>query len=114
MSWTTATLSIRKCKIRIEKIGGSRVDTKPTAWGLGAQVWNLLCTGEEAMKKDILILKKVGFESVEDLPRTAIGFSSNAYKDLLPQLRLPATSNGEQRLKMLVPIAQGLHRTRST
>jgi len=28
------------------------------------------------MKKDIPIFKKAGFESVEDLPRTAVGFSS--------------------------------------
>ena len=40
MSWETATAtrSIRKCKKRIEKIGGSRVDTDPTAWGLDVQV----------------------------------------------------------------------------
>ena len=78
MSWATATRSIRKCKTRIEKIGGSRVDTEPTAWGLDVQVWNLLWTGEEAMKKGIPILKRAGFESVEDLPRTAVGFSSKA------------------------------------
>ena len=51
MSWATATRSIGKCKTRIEKIGESRVDTEPTAWGLDVQVWNLLWTGEEAMKK---------------------------------------------------------------
>jgi len=33
MSWATATQSIRKCKTRIERIAGSRVDTEPTAWG---------------------------------------------------------------------------------
>jgi len=55
MSWATATRSIRKCKTRIEKIGGSRVDTEPTAWGLDVQVWNLLWIGEEAMKKGIPI-----------------------------------------------------------
>ena len=82
MSWATATWSIRKCKKRIEKIGGSRVDTEPTAWGLDVQVWNLLWTGEEAMKKGITILKRAGFESVEDLPRTAVGFSSKTYQDL--------------------------------
>ena len=38
MSWATATQSFRKCKTRIEKIGGSRVDTEPTAWGLDAEV----------------------------------------------------------------------------
>ena len=107
MSWETATAtrSIRKCKKRIEKIGGSRVDTEPTAWGFDAQVWNLLWTGEdsEAMKKGIPILKRAGFESVEDLPRTAVGFSSKAYQDLPPQLRLSATSNGEQRVRVRVP-----------
>ena len=111
LSLATATLSIWKCKTQIEKIGGSRVDTEPTAWGLDVQVWNLLWTGEEAMKKGIPILKRAGFESVEDLPRTAIGFSSKAYQNLPPQLRLSATSNGEQRVRVRVPNAQGLHRT---
>jgi len=96
MSWVTATRSIRKCKTRIEKIGGSCVDSEPTAWGLNVQVWNLLWTGEEAMQKGIPILKKAEFESVEDLPRTAVGFTSKAYQDLSPQLRLSAMSNGEQ------------------
>ena len=68
MSWATATQSNRKCKTRIEKIGGSCLDTELTAWGLDAQVWNLLWTGAEAMKKGIPILKKVGFESVEIYP----------------------------------------------
>jgi len=98
MSWATATRSIWKCKKRIEKIGGSRVDTEPTVWGLDVQVWNLLWTGKKAMKKGIPILKRAGFESVEDLPRTAVGFSSKAYQDLPAQLRLSATSNGEQRV----------------
>jgi len=49
------------------------------------------------MKKGIPIKKNAGFESVEDLPRTAVGFSSKAYQDLPPQLRLFATSNGEQK-----------------
>ena len=61
------------------------------------------------MKKGIPILKRAGFKSVEDLPRTAAGFSSKAYQDLSPQLRLSATSNGEQRVRMRVPNAQGLH-----
>ena len=51
MNWATATRSIRKCKARIEKIGGSHVDIEPTTWGLDAQVWNLLWTGETARKK---------------------------------------------------------------
>ena len=47
------------------------------------------------MKKGVPVLKKTEFESVEDLPRTAVGFSATAYQDLPPQLRLSATSNGE-------------------
>ena len=111
MSWATATRSIRKCKNEVEKIGGSCVDTEPTAWGLYVQVWNLLWTGEEAMKKGTPILKRAGFGSVEDVPRTAVDFSSKAYQDLPPQLRLSVTSNGEQRVRVRVPNAQGLHRT---
>jgi len=41
---------------------------------------------EEAMKKGMPILKKVGFESAEVLPRTAVGFNSKAYLDLPPKL----------------------------
>ena len=40
-----------------------------------------------------------------------MGFSSKAYQDLPPQLRLSAVSNGMQRVRVLVPNAQGLHRT---
>jgi len=50
------------------------------------------------MEKGIPILERAGFESVEDLPRTTVGFSSKAYHDLPPQLKLSATSNGEQRV----------------
>jgi len=59
MSWASALRTIRKCA----KIGGSRVDTEATACGLKAQVWNLLWTGEEAMKKGMPILEKARFET---------------------------------------------------
>jgi len=63
------------------------------------------------MKKGILILKKAGFESVEDLPRTAVGFVSEAYQDLPPKLSLSTMLNGEPRVQVRVPNARGLHRT---
>jgi len=63
------------------------------------------------MEKGIPILKRAGFESVKDLPRKGIGFSSKAYQDLLPQLRLSAKSNGEPRVRVRVPNTQGLYRT---
>ena len=104
---TTVTRSIQKCKIRIKRIVGSRVDTAPTAWSLCAHVrhvWNLSWTEEEAIKKGIPILKKAGFESVQDLPRTDVGFTSKAYKDLLPQLNLHATSEPQALLQMRIRI----------
>ena len=106
-----ATRYIRKCKTRIEKIWGSRVDTEPTAWGLDAHVWNLLRTGEGAVKKGSSIFDKIGFESVKDLPRIPIDFSSNASTNLPTQLWLSTTSNGEQRVRVLVPNEQGIHCT---
>jgi len=54
---------------------------------------------------------KAGFERVEDLPRTAVGFSSKACQDLPPQLRSSATSNGEHRIRVFIPNVQGLHCT---
>ena len=68
-------------------------------------------TVEEGMKQVMPFLKKAGFESVTDLPRTVVVFSSKAYQDLPPQLRSSATSNGEQRVRVLVTNAQGLHRS---
>jgi len=53
-------------------------------------------------------LKKATFESVADLQRTAIGSGSKAYQNLPPQPRLSTTSNGEQRVQVLVLIEQGL------
>jgi len=73
---------------------------------LEAQVWNLLWTGEVALKESMPILKKAGFEILEDLPRTAVGFSSKTYKNLPPQLRMSTTSNGEQRILGLVHMSK--------
>jgi len=67
--------------------GKISVNTESTAWDLDAPFWNPLWTREETMKKGMPILKKAGFESVEDLRRTAVGFSSKAYKNLPPQLK---------------------------
>jgi len=61
MTWATAMRSIWKCKIQIEKIGGSQ----PIAWGLDAHIWNLLWTGDHVKRR--VKLKDGSFESVEDL-----------------------------------------------
>ena len=42
LSWAAATRSIRECKMRIERIGGLRLDTDPEVWfrsnNMGADV----------------------------------------------------------------------------
>jgi len=58
------------------------------------------------MKEGLPILKKAGFERVEDLPRTAAFFSSKAYQDVPPHLRSSATSN---LLNSYFALLDGLH-----
>jgi len=53
MSWASATRSIREFKIRIERIGGSRLDTDSEVWGLDQTTWELMWAGEAAMRKSI-------------------------------------------------------------
>jgi len=63
------------------------------------------------MKKGILVSRKAEFESVKDLLRIPVGLSSEAHQDLPPQFRSSTMSNGEERVSVLVPNAQGLHDT---
>jgi len=53
LSWAVATRSIRDCKIWIERIGGSRLDTDSEVWGLDQTTWELMWMGEAAMRKSI-------------------------------------------------------------
>ena len=69
MSWAAATESIRECKIRIERIGGSRLDTDSEVWGLDHTTWELMRAEEAAMQKSILAIRQAGYESISDLPR---------------------------------------------
>jgi hypothetical protein len=61
VSWATATRSIRECKMRIEKIGGSRPDTDSEVWGLDQITWELMWAGEAAMRKSIPALRHAGY-----------------------------------------------------
>jgi len=60
LSWTAATRSIRERKMRIERIGGSRLDTDSEAWGLDQTTWELMWAGEAAMRKSIPALRQAG------------------------------------------------------
>jgi len=67
ISWAAATRSIKECKMRIERIGGSRLDTDSEVWD--QTTWELMWVGEAAMRKSIPALRHAGSESILDLPR---------------------------------------------
>jgi len=69
MSWAAATRSIRECKMRIERIRGSCLDTDSKVWGVDQTTWELMWVGEAAMRKNIPVLRQAGYESISDLPR---------------------------------------------
>ena len=48
LSWAAATRSIRECKMRIERIGVSRLDTDSEVWGFDQTTWELMWAGEVA------------------------------------------------------------------
>jgi len=60
----TRSESIMKCKMRIERIGGSRLDTDLVVSGLDHTTWELMWAGEAAMRKSIPDLRQAAFESI--------------------------------------------------
>ena len=60
LSWAAATRSIGECKMRMERIGGSRLDTDSEVWGLDQTTWELMWTGEATMRKSIPALRQAG------------------------------------------------------
>ena len=49
LSWAAAARSIRECKMRIEIIGGLRLDTDSKVCGLDQTTWELMRVGKAAM-----------------------------------------------------------------
>jgi len=54
LSWAAGTRFIRECKMRIERMGGLRLDTDSEVWGLDQTTWELMWAGEAAMRKSPL------------------------------------------------------------
>ena len=54
--------------MRIERIGGSRLDTDSEVCGLDQTTWELMWAGKAAMRKSIPALRQAGYESISDLP----------------------------------------------
>jgi len=105
MSWATATRSIRECKMRI---GGSHLDTNSEVWGLDQTTWELMLAGEAAIRKSIPALRQAGYESISDMPRIQQTYREKALMVIPPVMRICASSNGEQRVQVLIPVVQGL------
>ena len=108
LSWTAATKSIRECKMRIERIGGSRLDTDSEVLGLDQTTLELMLAGEAAMRKSILALRQDRYESISDLPRIQQSYREKVVVVIPPAMRMCATSNGEQRVQVLIQVVQGL------
>jgi len=83
--------------MRIEKIGGSRLDIDSEVWGLYQTTWELMWAGEAAMRKSNPALRQAGYESISGLPRIQQSYREKALVVIPPAMRICATSNGEQR-----------------
>ena len=92
----------------IERIGGSRLDTDSKVCGLDQTIWELMWAGEAAMRKSIPALGQAGYESVSDLPRIQRSCREKALVVIPSAMSMSATSNGEQRVQVLILVVQGL------
>jgi len=95
--------------MRIERIGGSRLDSDSEVWGRDQTTWELTVrAGEAAMRKSIPALRQAGYESISDLPRIQQSYREKALVVMLPVMRICAMSTGVQRVQVLSPVVQGL------
>ena len=94
--------------MRIERIGGSRLDTDSEVWGLDQTTWELMWAGQAAMRKSIPALRQAGYEIISDLPRIQKSYREEALVVTPPVMRICATSNGEQRVEVLISVEKGL------
>jgi len=94
--------------MRSERIGGSRLDTDSEVWGLDQTTWELMWAEEAAMRKSIPALRQAGYESISELPRIHQSYREKALVVIPPAMRICATSNGEQRVQLLILVVQGL------
>jgi len=60
------------------------------------------------MRKSIPALRQAEYESISDLPRIQKSYRKKALVVIPPAMRIFVTSNGEQRVQVLIPVVQGL------
>jgi len=64
--------------------------------------------GEAATQKSIPARRQAGYENISDLLRIQQSYRMKALVVILPVTRICVTSNGEQRVQVLIPVVQGL------
>ena len=74
--------------MRIEKIGGSRLDTDSEVWGLDQTTWELMWAGKAAMQKNIPALRQTGYESISNLPRNQKSYREKVFVAIPPVMRI--------------------------
>jgi len=86
--------------MRINRIGGSRLDTDSELWGPGLEqiTWELMWAAESAIQKSISALRRAGFEGILDLSRIQESYEEKAFVVIPPVMKTCATSNSEQRI----------------
>jgi len=94
--------------MRIQRIGGLRLDTDSEVWGLDHTTWELMWAEEAAMRKSIPALRQAEYESISDLPRIQQCYREKVFVVIPSVMRIRATSNDEQRVQVLIPVVQGL------
>jgi len=62
--------------------------------------------GEVAMQKTISTLRQAGYESISDMPRIQKSYREKAFVVIPLVMRICATSNGKQRVQVLIPVVQ--------
>jgi len=102
LSWAAATRSIRECKMRNERIRGSRLGTDSEVWGLDQTTWELMWAGESAMRQSIPALRQAGYESISDLLRIQQCYRESALVVIPPVMKICAKSNGKHRVQGLI------------
>jgi len=98
LSWSAAIRSIRECQMRMERIGGSRLDTDSEVWNHDQSIREVMWAGEAAMRKSIPASRQAGFESISDLPTIQQSYREKVFVviPLVIKTRICVTSNGEQ------------------
>ena len=105
ISWAAATRSIREWNMRLDTIGGPRIDTHQEVWGLDQTTLKLVC---QIMRKSISALRQAGFESITGLPILQKSYRETQFVVIPLIMRICAKSNGGQRVQVSTLVVQGL------